>query len=185
MRPRLRVSVACRGLSQYAVYRILTSYSGWVGTRHQGPARIAARGAYAIVNSSGKTPSSRETHLGYHISHPTSDNFGEVQEALGIHQASSFVLQVKNPDAPNTGPPNIGLPKGRRAEFPEHIMKEVFGKGGGRGREGYGLRFVSVERRELLDVEGAELLFIAARSGEEGLETSLGEGRGNGELLCC
>ncbi|KAI0803202.1 hypothetical protein BC629DRAFT_109147 [Irpex lacteus] len=149
------------------------------GTRHQGPARIAARGAYAIVNSSSQTPSSRETHLGYHISHPASDNFGEVQEALGIHQASSFVLQVKNPDAPNTGPHNIGLPKGRRAEFPEHIMKEVFGKGGGRGRESYGLRFASVERKELLDIEGAELLFIAARSGEEGLETSLGEGRGN------
>ncbi len=61
-------------------------------------------------------------------------------------------------------------------------MKEVFGKGGGRGRESYGLRFASVERKELLGVEGAELLFIAARSGEEGLETSLGEGRGNGKL---
>lgn len=60
-------------------------------------------------------------------------------------------------------------------------MKEVFGKGGSKGRESYGLRFAGVERIEMLDVEGAELLFIASRSGEEGLETSLGEGRGNGE----
>jgi hypothetical protein len=151
------------------------------GTRHQGPARIAAHGAYAIVNNEARTPSSRETHLGYHISHPTSDNFGEVQKALGIHQASSLVLQVKNPDAPNNGSSNVGLPKGRRAEFPKHIMKDVFGQGGGRGRESYGLRFASVERREMLDYEGTELLLIAARSGEEGLESSLGEGRGNGE----
>ncbi|ESK88233.1 hypothetical protein Moror_5493 [Moniliophthora roreri MCA 2997] len=33
--------------------------------------------------------------------------------------------------------------------------------------------------RKLLDYEGAQLLFIAAREGEEGLETSLGDGRGN------
>ncbi|KAI0684748.1 hypothetical protein BC835DRAFT_1292293 [Cytidiella melzeri] len=149
------------------------------GTRHQGPARIAARGAYAIVNSEGRTPSSRETHLGYHISHPTSDNFGRVQEALGIHQSSSFVLQVKNPGAPNSGRSNVGLPRGRKAQFPKHILHEVFGQGGGRGRESYGLPFASVERREMLDYECAELLLIAARSGEEGLKESLGEGRGN------
>lgn len=90
------------------------------------------------------------------------------------------MIQVKNPDAPNTGPAQLGLPKGRRAEFSDVVMKEVFGAGGGRGRESYGLRFTSVERREMLDCEGAELLFIAARSGDEGLETSLGEGRGKG-----
>ena len=60
-------------------------------------------------------------------------------------------------------------------------MKEVFGKGGSKGRESYGLRFAGVERIEMLDIEGAELLFIASRSGEEGLEISLGEGRGEGE----
>lgn len=60
-------------------------------------------------------------------------------------------------------------------------MKTVFGKGGGRGRESYGLRFAPVERADLLDYENVELLFIAARSGDEGLETSLGEGRGRGK----
>ena len=106
-----------------------------------------------------------------------------MQQALGIHEASSFVLQVKNPLAPPSGPAQIGLPKNRRADYPEEILQGVFGKGGQRGRESYGLRFASCERPELLDYEGAELLFIAARSGEEGLEKSLGEGRGHGESI--
>ncbi len=143
---------------------------------------MAARGAYAIVNNEAKTPSQRETHLGYHLSHPIPENFGDVQEALGIHPASSFVLQVKNPLAPNTGSARVGLPSNRRAEFPAYIMKEVFGQGGARGREDFGLKFASVERKEMLDHEGAELLLIAARSGEEGLDKSLqGEGRGQGQ----
>ncbi|KAI0784928.1 hypothetical protein C8Q75DRAFT_337222 [Abortiporus biennis] len=152
------------------------------GTRHQGPARLAGRGAYAIVNADARVPSDRETHLGYHLSHPNPEHFGEVQEVLGIHPASSFVIQVKNPLAPNTGAGRVGLPASRKAEFPDYIMREVYGvqKGGEhtRGRESYGLRFASVERKEMLDYEGAELLLIAARSGEEGLEQSLGEGRG-------
>ncbi|OJT04486.1 hypothetical protein TRAPUB_4756 [Trametes pubescens] len=150
------------------------------GTRHQSAARLAARGAYAIVNNeAARTPSQRETHFGYHLSHPDDEHFGEVQQTLGIQQASSFVLQVKNPLAPASGPGQVGLSKGQRAEYPEEILEGVFGKGGRRGRESYGLKFAPIERRELLDYEGAELLFIAARSGEEGLETSLGEGRGH------
>ncbi|KAI8990587.1 hypothetical protein BD414DRAFT_484111 [Trametes punicea] len=150
------------------------------GERSQAAARLAARGAYAIVNNeAARTPSQRETHFGYHLSHPDDEHFGEVQETLGIHKASSFVLQVKNPLAPPSGPGQVGLPQNRRADYPEEVLEGVFGKGGARGRESYGLRFASVERRELLDYEGAELLFIAARSGEEGLETSLGEGRGH------
>lgn len=152
------------------------------GTRHQGPARLAARGAYAIVNSEAKTPSQRETHLGYYLSHPSGEQMGEVQEILGIHHASSFVLQVKNPLAPTSGPGQIGLPKGQRADYPDNIMDGVFGKGGQRGRESCGLRFAACERKEMLDYEGAELLFIAARSGEGGLEQSLGEGRGQGKV---
>ncbi|KAH9937382.1 uncharacterized protein B0H18DRAFT_950258 [Fomitopsis serialis] len=152
------------------------------GTRHQAAARLAARGAYAIVNKEARTPSSRETHLGYHLSDPTSEDWGEVQAALGLHPASSFVLQVKNPLAPPTGSGRVGLPRSRTVDYPEYIMTEVFGKGGGRGREEFGLRFSSVERKEMLDYEGVELLFIAARSGESGLETSLGEGRGKGEV---
>lgn len=73
---------------------------------------------------------------------------------------------------------------GRKARYPEEIMHGVFGKGGSKGRESYGLRFVSCERTELLDYEGAELLLIAARGGKEGIETSMGDGRGEGESKC-
>lgn len=103
---------------------------------------------------------------------------GEVQEALGIQKASSFVLQVKNPLAPNTG--GVRTPSSsKQVDYPESIMKSVFGQGT-KGRESYGLRFVDCQTIELLEHEGAELLLIASRSGEKGVETSLGGGRGEG-----
>ncbi|KAJ3501724.1 hypothetical protein NLJ89_g9212 [Agrocybe chaxingu] len=152
------------------------------GTRHEESARLVARGGYAIVNAEARTSSKRETHLGYHVSHPTPSEFGDVQKSLGIYSASSFILQVKNPLAPATAPQQAHT---KGAEYPEWIMHGVFGaavgsegEGQTRGREPYGLRFASCETPELLDYKGAELLLIAAREGEEGLETSLGEGRG-------
>ncbi|KAL4069790.1 hypothetical protein V8B97DRAFT_1969274 [Scleroderma yunnanense] len=145
------------------------------GERHEGPARLAGRGVYAIVNTRGKTPSRNETHLGYHLSHPS--EAGEVQQELGIYTASSFVLQVKNPGVePGSFGQRIGLPAWRRANYPEGIMTYVFEKGT-RGRT-YGLRFTPCKCIELLDYEGAELLLIAARSGVEGVDQSLGENRG-------
>ncbi|KAF5377946.1 hypothetical protein D9615_006754 [Tricholomella constricta] len=143
------------------------------GTRHEEPARLAARGAYAIVNNDPKVPSQRATHFGYQISHPT--EFGDVQDSLGIGKAASFILQVKNPLAPASGPQQ---PRGKGADYPKEIMDNIFGKGGAKGRESYGLRFASCEVPELLDYKGAQLLLIAAKGGEEGLEKSLGEGRG-------
>lgn len=59
-------------------------------------------------------------------------------------------------------------------------MKEVFGMGGSKGREDYGLRFSSVETAELLDYEGAELLLIGSKAGQAGIEDKLGEERGEG-----
>ena len=158
---------------------ILTAVS-FSGTRHEAAARLAARGGYAIVNTEARTPSQRETHLGYNISHPSPETSGDVQAQLGIFTSSSFVLQVKNPHAPSTAP---GMGHTKAAEYPQWIMKDVFGEGEGsssRGRESYGLRFASVETPELLNFVGAELLLIAAREGEQGLETSLGGGRGEG-----
>ncbi|TFK56712.1 hypothetical protein OE88DRAFT_1803380 [Heliocybe sulcata] len=147
------------------------------GKRHEEPARLAGRGVYAIVNDDPSTPSKRETHLGYHLTHPSPSELGEVQSEMRVYPASSFIIQVRNPLAPVSGGQRVGLSQGRRAEYPERIMKEVFGEGT-RGRDGSGLRFSTVNRPELLDYEGAELLLIGARSGEEALETSLGEGRG-------
>ncbi|PFH45427.1 hypothetical protein AMATHDRAFT_159869 [Amanita thiersii Skay4041] len=149
------------------------------GTRHEGAARLAARGLYAFVNTSPRVPSQRETHFVYRITHPPVQEFGEVQEALGIREAAAFVMQVKNPLAPATGPMQVRSAGGKKAEYPERLMKAVFGTGtGGKGRESYGLRFASCETPELLDCEGAELLFIAGREGQEGLEVSIGEERG-------
>ncbi|KAL0579935.1 hypothetical protein V5O48_002106 [Marasmius crinis-equi] len=150
------------------------------GTRHEEPARLVGRGGYAIVNNNPSVPSKRETHLGYHISHPAEIQDSSVQAVLGIHIASSFILQVKNPLAPASFPRQAGA---SGAEYPENIMESVFRKGGGKkGRESYGLRFASCETTELLDYEGAQLLLIAAREGEEGLETSLGDDRGHGRF---
>ncbi|KAL0951481.1 hypothetical protein HGRIS_008168 [Hohenbuehelia grisea] len=146
-----------------------------LGTRHNAPARLAARGAYAIVNNDPSVPSKRATHLGYYISHP--EELGDVQTSLSISRASSFVLQVKNPLAPATGQQR-GLSESKRAEYPAYIMDSIFGRGGKKGRESYGLRFASCEAIEMLDREGAELLLIGAHGGEDGLEKSLGEGRG-------
>jgi hypothetical protein len=148
------------------------------GTRHVAPARLAGRGVYAIVNSEGNVPSKNSTHLGYHLSHPT--ELGDVQKALGIHIAASFVIQVKNPDAEVSTGQRVGLPKYRRANYSEEIMKNVFGRGE-KGRSSVGLRFTNCNSIELLDHEGAELLLIPARTGAEGNDQSLGEGRGEGE----
>lgn len=158
-----------------------------LGTRHEAPARLVGRGGYAIVNSDAEMPSKRETHLGYHLSHPPPTELGEVQESLGIYSASSFILQIKNPLAPATGPLQV---HSKAAEYPQWIMHDVFGSASkkgkqSRGRESYGLRFASCETPEMLDFEGAQLLLIASREGEEGLEASLGEGRGTGEIPGC
>ena len=149
------------------------------GTRHEAPSRLAGRGAYTIMNNEPRVPSQRSTHLGYCLSHPAEP--GEPQEALGFRSSSSFVVQVKNPLAPVPGGQHVGLSPNKRANYPDWLINNAFGKGRGRGQENYGLHFAPVESTELLEYEGAELLLIAARSGEEGPETSLGEGRGHGK----
>ena len=128
-------------------------------------------------------PSERTTHLGYHLSHPSASQLGEVQRALGIQPAAALVIQVKNPLAPDTSNQFVGRKPEKRAKYPEEIMREVFGMGGSKGREDYGLRFSSVETAELLDYEGVELLLIASKAGEAGLAEKLGEGRGEG-MIC-
>lgn len=135
------------------------------------------------MNTEARIPSQRETHLGYYLSHPSPSGMGDVQKELGLSTASSFVIQVKNPSAPATGPQPV---RGKGAEYPNWLMQSIFGSrapgegGPARGREKYGLRFASCEVAELLDYLKAQLLMIAARPGEEGLEESLQEGRGEG-----
>ncbi|PPQ71041.1 hypothetical protein CVT24_011922, partial [Panaeolus cyanescens] len=155
------------------------------GERTIAEARLAARGVYAIVNKVADVPSRRETHFGYVITHPAPDAFADVQEAFGILPVCSCVMQVKNPLAPMTGPMFRGgaSSSSKAAQYPERLMKSVFGYDDAsgehsKGREDYGLRFASCETPELLDYDHGELLLIAAREDEEGLETSFGDGRG-------
>ncbi|KAJ7252360.1 hypothetical protein B0H12DRAFT_1202606 [Mycena haematopus] len=140
------------------------------GTRHDPPARLVARGCYAIVNNDAQKPSQETTYLGYSISHPAADAFGPAQTALGIHHAGAFVLQVKNPEASG------GL-SNKRVVYPPAIMDGVFGKGT-RGRDPTGLRFAPCTKPQMLDYTGVELLLVAVRGGESGLEETLGDGRG-------
>ncbi|KJA23520.1 hypothetical protein HYPSUDRAFT_66210 [Hypholoma sublateritium FD-334 SS-4] len=137
---------------------------------------------YAIINADTDTPLQREMHLGYHVLHPNPHEMGSVQSEFGIYSASSFVLQIRNPLTPATGPMQAHA---KLVQYPDSLMREVFGAGVGnggakKGREPYGLRFASCETPELLDYKDAQLLLIAARDGKEGLEISLGKGRGKG-----
>ncbi|KAJ6593069.1 hypothetical protein B0H19DRAFT_1089041 [Mycena capillaripes] len=140
------------------------------GTRHDPPARLVARGCYALVNNEAQKPSQETTYLGYSLSHPAPSDFGPVQTALGIQHAAAFVLQVKNPQASDTL-------NTKDVAYPAAIMEAVFGKGS-RGRDPAGLRFAPCSKPGMLDYTGLELLLIAVRGGESGLEESLGEGRG-------
>ena len=102
--------------------------------------------------------------MGYWISYP--EEMGRVQRELGVEKAGSFGLQVRNPLLSG------GRGGGASAEYPSHLIQSVFGN----GKEG--VRFAPCVTPELLDYENAQLLLIPARGGEDGLEESLGGGRG-------
>jgi hypothetical protein len=127
------------------------------------------------VNNDAQKPSQETTYLGYSLSHPAPADFGPVQTALGIQRAAAFVLQVKNPQASGAL-----TTKTKDVVYPVAIMEGVFGKGT-RGRDPTGLRFAPCTKPLMLDYTGTELLLVAVRGGESGLEESLGEGRGEGE----
>lgn len=111
------------------------------GERHQPAARPAGEGVYAIARHGD------HTHLAYVLELP--EEPGEVQEALGIEPQASYVLAVKNPQAPS--PPQAGLSSGQQADLPERLQ-EVFA----------GRRWADADPVELLDHPGVELLLTAA-----------------------
>lgn len=111
------------------------------GERHLPTARPAGEGVYAIVCHGD------HTHLAYALELPAKP--GEVQRALNIVEEGSYIVSVKNPEAPS--PPGLGLDETRRANFPEEL------RAGFRGR-----RFINVDPPDFLDYEGAEILLIGA-----------------------
>jgi hypothetical protein len=111
------------------------------GERHLPPARPAGEGVYAIVRHED------HTHLAHVLELPRRP--GDVQDALNIPDEGSYVISVKNPEAPS--PPALGLDESRKARFPKALLERF------RGR-----RFINVDPPEFLDYEGAELLLIGA-----------------------
>ncbi len=111
------------------------------GLRVQPDARPAGQGRYAIVDHDG------HTHFAYALELPPEP--GELQPAVGIKEEASYIVAVKNPEAPT--PPGVGLQPRQRAAFP----KEILDRFGGR-------RFIPLDPPELLDYEGAEIVLIGA-----------------------
>lgn len=122
------------------------------GERVQGPARPAGQGVYAIVDHGG------HTHLAYELELP--DAPGEVQRELAIEEKGSYVVTVKNPEAPS--PPRAGLRGEQKAELLKRLRERF------RGR-----RFAELTP-DFLDREGTELVWIGAkRTPEEELDIEL------------
>lgn len=122
------------------------------GERHIKP---AGRGVYAICSPTDEAlpPSKRDqTCLAYHLSYPSFP--GKVQLELGIHLSSSFLLQVKNPDAPPA--PQAGINPKKRAAYLSEGKQEAFGEGVA------ARKFVPADPTTLLDYRGAELLLIGS-----------------------
>ena len=112
------------------------------GERRLPAARPAGEGVYAIVRHRS------HTHLAYALELPTKP--GEVQRALNVVKEGSYVISVKNPEAPS--PDGTGLDETRRATFPKDLQERF------RGR-----RFIPLDPPDFLDHEGAEILLIGAR----------------------
>jgi hypothetical protein len=120
------------------------------GERRVPAARPAGEGVYAIARHGD------HTHLAYVLELPPKP--GEVQRALNIAPQASYIVSVKNPDAPS--PPGLGLDESRRANYSKKL-RERFGKH----------RFIALEP-EFLDYEGAEILLIGA-SGDVSAELGI------------
>lgn len=103
-----------------------------------------AEGIYAI------TSTGRESHIAYHITIP--ENIGQVQKELGLNAKGSFVVSVKNPQAPGPAKATLDNP----AKYPEELQKKF-----------RNLRWMPLEP-ELLEYEGTQFLVIGEGMGDHG-----------------
>jgi hypothetical protein len=111
------------------------------GVRKLAPVRPAAEGIYAIVRHDD------HTHLAYVLELPEKE--GPAERELNIKREASYIIAVKNPEAPT--PPNAGLDPDHEARFPK-TLQEKFGT----------RKFAPVDPPDFLDYEGAELELIGA-----------------------
>ncbi|KAI0308319.1 hypothetical protein B0F90DRAFT_1807553 [Multifurca ochricompacta] len=130
-------------------------------------------GVYVVVNNELRVPSERSTHSGYCLSHPAEPD--QPQKSLGLHTSPSR-LKIHSHLLQAVG----ALGYRQRSAQSTRTGSWMISLEGAAKKGARIFRFASVESVELLEYEGAELLMMAARAGGEGLETSLGEGRGDG-----
>jgi hypothetical protein len=117
------------------------------GLRVQPEARSAGEGRYLIADHDG-----RHTHLVHMLELPREP--GEAQRLFNIRREASFVVAVRNPDAP--APPGSGLPPRRRPELPPELLERF------RDR-----RFAPLEPPAFLDHTGTEIVLIGAAEDAE------------------
>lgn len=111
------------------------------GERHQPAARPVAEGAYVIARHGD------HTHLAYQLEQP--HRLGAPQQELNIEQEASYVVTVKNPQAPS--PPRVGRPEPGKADLPADLQERF------RAR-----RFAPLDPPDYLDHPGTEMLLIGA-----------------------
>jgi hypothetical protein len=111
------------------------------GERHVPAARPVGEGVYQLLSHED------HTHLVYILELPREP--GEAQEDLQIQPEGSYIISIKNPEAPSPG--GVGLQPSQKADFPKYLQDRFKGR-----------RFSEVNPPELLDREGAEFVMIAA-----------------------
>jgi hypothetical protein len=107
----------------------------------QADAHPAGEAGYAVVEHDG------HTHLAYALEPPREPD--PLQRELGIRREASYIVAVRNPDAP--APPGVGLDAGRRADLPR-TLRERFQQ----------RRFAPLDPPDFLDHAGVEIVLIGA-----------------------
>jgi hypothetical protein len=110
------------------------------GLRVKPAARPAGEGVYGIVRHDD------HTHLAYQLELP--DQPGEVQRELNIEREASYIIAVKNPQAPS--PPELGN-RHLHAQLPSELQRRFGNR-----------RFIDADPPALLDFEGIEFILIGA-----------------------
>lgn len=127
------------------------------GERHEPAARPVGEGVYSFVRHGD------HTHLLYALELPKEP--GWPQEELHIQEEGSYIISVKNPEAPS--PARAGLSAEQKVEFPGTLQERFHGR-----------KFLPVDPLDFLNYEGAELMLIGVAediSKELGIELDAAE----------
>jgi len=122
------------------------------GERMVGSMRLAGLGEYQLIRHG------KHTHLVYELTLP--ERRSEVQRDLNIEREASYIISIKNPNAP--APQGAGLESGQKAELPQRLQ-DLF-----KGR-----RFINADPPELLDYKGVEIVLISTAESPEELGIDL------------